>query len=455
LRKLLRKMNKQDGQVLPMALIFLIMAGLVVGPFLSYETTALLATQVTGRLVDEQYAADAGVEDAIWKLLYTDITDTTLIDEGDSSSYLFSGDSGDSVNGLDTDVLITKVSAYLARDDFESDSLTGGTGWTSDWLVEGDAEVTPNNQPYEGSRHLQLKSSDESAKRSIDLSGKSSIHLQFYGKIHSLEAADGAVCWVSSNGVVWSPVQTWTVADSDSIYHFYDIDLSSYAPYSSEFWIRFDANMSAVNDWVYFDNVVIKFVAPGAIIMPADDFETGTFTGGVGWLADWTTENNAGVIKQGTPYEGQYHVLMKNSDSDVQRSADLAGQTGLSLQFWAKARTFEASDTVSCQISSNGADWNTVQTWANGDDDEVYRFYDIDLASYAPYSSAFWVRFESGMNQNNDYFYVDALQVVGGGAGAGADAEYYDVVSTSESIKITATVTIDAGASGIISWRMI
>ena len=455
MKKLLRKLNKQDGQVLPMALIFLVLAGLVVGPFLTYESTALISTRVTEELVDAQYAADAGVEDAVWKLLYTDITDTTLVNENDSVNYLFSADSGDDVNNLDPDVTITKVAAYLARDNFESNTLTGGTGWSSNWQVTGDAEVTPNNLPYEGSFHLQLKSGDESAKRSVDLSGKSSIHLQFYGKVHSLEAGDTAVCQVSSNGTDWTTVKTWTDADSDSIYYFYDIDLSSYAPYSSEFWIMFDANMNQVNDWIYFDDVVLKFVAPGAIIMPADDFETGTFTGGVGWLEDWVAEASASIVSNPNQYEGTYCLSMKKADSDVQRSANLAGQSGLSVQFWAKANFFKTGKTVDFQVSANGVDWTTEKTWDDTDNDDTYYYFDIDLSSYAPYSSTFWFRFESGMNHNNDHFYVDAIQVVGGGAGAGVDAEFYDVISVAGSMRVESTVTIDGGASGIISWQYV
>ena len=439
-----------------MALIFLVLAGLVVGPFLSYETTTLLATQVTDRLVDEQYAADAGVEDAIWKLLYTDITDTTLIDEGDFTSYLFSGDSGDSVNGLDTDVLITKVAAYLARDNFESNSLTGGIGWVGDWQVTGGADVTTNYLPNEGSFHLQLKSGDESAKRAIDLSGKSSIHLQFYAKVNAFEPGDTAVVQVSSNNIDWTPVEQWEDGEDDNIYHFYDIDLSSYAPYSSEFWIMLDANMDQVSDWIFFDEVVIKFVAPGAITPPSDDFESGGFTGGVGWLDDWAPTGDASIDGGVNPYEGSNCLRLRNAGSYIERSADLSGQSGLSLQLWARVRSFDApdNDEAYCKVSSDGTDWTTVKTWTSADSDNTYHFYDIDLASYAPYSSTFWIAFDSGMNKSNDYFYVDNLQIAGAGAGAGADAEYYDVVSISESIMIEATVTIDGGASGIISWQM-
>ena len=458
MKKLLTYLNKQEGQVLPMALIVLALTGLIIGPSLGYGSTSLIGANIRDGSIEAQYAADAGIEDAIWNLFYGDFTTTVLVDENDTHNYILNntveGQTSDPVNELLPDITITKVSPYLARDNFESNSLSGGTGWLADWQVTGDAEVTPNNLPYEGSFHLQLKSGDESAKRSLDLSGKSSIHLQFYCKVHSFEPGDSAICQVSSNGTDWTTVKTWTDADSDSIYHLYDVDLSSYAPYSSSFWIMFDANMSATNDWIYFDDVMLRFVAPGAVIMPADNFETGNFTGGVGWLDPWTRQNNAVVTTQQFPYQGNYHVYMKNSNSDVSRAADLAGQSGLRLQFWAKMRRFEAGDTVSCQVSANGADWTTLKTWVDGDDDNIYRFYDLSLAAFAPYSTSFWVKFDSGMNQNADDFYFDALQIVGGGAGTGPDSEYYDITSVAGSITVTSVVTIDAGVLGIVSWHI-
>ena len=277
---------------------------------------------------------------------------------------------------------------------------------------------------------------------------------QFWAKVHSFEAGDTAICQVSANGTDWDIVEEWTDVDSDSIYHLYDIDLSSYAPYSSEFWIMFDANMDQVNDWIYFDDVMLRFVTPGAVIMPADDFETGTFTGGVGWLGDWVAESNANVVKQQGPYEGLYHVYVKNANSNVSRAADLTGQSGLRLQFWAKARRFEAGDTVSCQVSADGAVWYTLKTWVNGDDDNIYCFYDLSLAAFAPYSASFWVRFDSGMNENADDFYFDALQVVGGGAGTGPGSEYYDITSVAGSVTVTSVITIDGGVLGIVSWHI-
>ena len=51
-KKLLKKLNRQDGQVLPMALIVLILTGFIIGPFLSYGSTALITTKVRDGIVE-------------------------------------------------------------------------------------------------------------------------------------------------------------------------------------------------------------------------------------------------------------------------------------------------------------------------------------------------------------------------------------------------------------------
>jgi len=58
----------EKGQVLIMALILLLISGLIAAPLLSYMNTGLTAGGVYEKKTDELYAADAGVEDAIWKI---------------------------------------------------------------------------------------------------------------------------------------------------------------------------------------------------------------------------------------------------------------------------------------------------------------------------------------------------------------------------------------------------
>ena len=67
--KLLRRMLQNEaGQALPMALILLLLGGILIIPTLTLATTNLKATQVIDQHTRELYAADAGIEDALWYL---------------------------------------------------------------------------------------------------------------------------------------------------------------------------------------------------------------------------------------------------------------------------------------------------------------------------------------------------------------------------------------------------
>jgi len=61
------KLSAQEGRALIMALIVLAVGTLLIPPFLAYISTNLLASRATEEGMREQYAADAGVEYAIWK----------------------------------------------------------------------------------------------------------------------------------------------------------------------------------------------------------------------------------------------------------------------------------------------------------------------------------------------------------------------------------------------------
>jgi beta-xylosidase len=103
---------------------------------------------------------------------------------------------------------------------------------------------------------------------------------------------------------------------------------------------------------------------------------------------------------------------MRGRNAYVERSVDLTGMTDVHLKFYAKAYSFESADTMRCLVSSDYVDWKVVHTWVNGDDDNTYHPFDIDLSSF-DMSSKFWIAFDSGMSSNSDYFYVDYLSIVG------------------------------------------
>jgi len=62
----------QKGNVFIMVLILLVVGGLILTPLLGLMTTGLIAGQVYEKKTDEYYAADAGVEDAIWKITHSE-----------------------------------------------------------------------------------------------------------------------------------------------------------------------------------------------------------------------------------------------------------------------------------------------------------------------------------------------------------------------------------------------
>jgi hypothetical protein len=67
--KLLKRILKNEaGQALPMALILLVLGGLLVVPTLSFMTTNLKANRTVDVKTSAIYAADSGIQDALWKL---------------------------------------------------------------------------------------------------------------------------------------------------------------------------------------------------------------------------------------------------------------------------------------------------------------------------------------------------------------------------------------------------
>jgi hypothetical protein len=67
--RLLKQMiSSEKGQVLPLVLALLVFGGLVIAPSLSYAATSLNGSRILAEGVNGVYAADAGVEDALWCL---------------------------------------------------------------------------------------------------------------------------------------------------------------------------------------------------------------------------------------------------------------------------------------------------------------------------------------------------------------------------------------------------
>jgi hypothetical protein len=435
-----QKLSEEKGQALLLALIALAVGALLISPFLTRVSTSLIASRTSEESLAELYSCDAGAEDAIWNLTYSDLATALLTTPGDSISYSLN----QSVNDLTPYITIFRDTVSEASDDFESGEWSGGSGWLTPWLHEGSAEIAqnkPGEGTYQGKSHLRLRD-DSYVKRALDLSGHSNMRLQFWAKVKGLDRDGFAVCLVSSDGSNWTTVKTWTSADSDDTYHFVDIDLSPYTM-SSKFWIAFDAyTMDEADAKLFIDELSVSRLLPGAALgLPWDDFESGNWAGGGGWLYLWSHSGPAYIWSTGSPQQGNYHLCLL-PDGYVKRAADLEGLSDLRLQFWAKAEYFYGSDTAECLISSDGSNWTTVKTWTVADSDGAYHFVDIDLSPYAM-SAEFWIAFEVDMSC---FFYVDDLKIDGPIA--------YEIVSTAGDESIRADITIQGNKVTIYSWQI-
>jgi hypothetical protein len=65
-----RLLNSQKGQTLPIVLCVLAIGGLTVAANLNYATTSLNGSRITAEKSEAVYAAEAGVEDTLWRLAH-------------------------------------------------------------------------------------------------------------------------------------------------------------------------------------------------------------------------------------------------------------------------------------------------------------------------------------------------------------------------------------------------
>ena len=141
-----------------------------------------------------------------------------------------------------------------------------------------------------------------------------------------------------------------------------------------------------------------------------EDFESGGFSGGSGWLYGWSASGEAAVIDTAAPYQGRYHLRLRADTGYVERAVDLSAATTARLTFWAKAQSFEEGEEAYCLVSDNDIDWYNEVTWVDGQDDNTYKFYEVNLSSYN-LSDEFRIAFSANMTQTTDNFYVDNLEI--------------------------------------------
>ncbi len=262
----------------------------------------------------------------------------------------------------------------IAFDGFETANSYGGSGdWITNWTFSGNSDFSTSGE-YQGVYHLRLRGDsypppgDGFAYRAVDLSGSSSPSLQFFARMSQFESGDEVDVLVSPD----PPVDTSVAFDG---------------------------------------------------------FESEDETGGTGnWSGDWTFSGDYSITGYDWPYQGSEHLRLENNGY-ASRVADLSGSSNASLKFYAKLSALEYGDEVEVLVSTNGADWDVLHTFENGDDDNQYHPYSFNISGYGS-PSTFYVAFDSNMSTGYgdyyDYFYVDNVELADSGDG------YWDVLYTFE-----------------------
>ena len=98
-------------------------------------------------------------------------------------------------------------------------------------------------------------------------------------------------------------------------------------------------------------------------------------------------QGDATVVSDGGSFDGSFHLRLRRGDGRVERAVDLTGWVDARLQFQAKASSFDPGETATCSVSPDGVTFTVVRVWEDGEDDDVYRFEDIDLSSFAKTSN--------------------------------------------------------------------
>ena len=247
---------RDSGAVLPMAMLMLLVGTIVVVPLLHTVSTGSLIAGHASFAETEDYAGDAGTEDAIWELLYDDLG-SSIPNVDDFTTYAL----GNQINGETVNVTVTAMGTTIAADDIETHTWSGGSGWAGDWVITGDGEINMNHGPCQGTHQVEIEDvTGGTATRIVDLSDQpSGLRFQAWIQMHRMEPGDDVELRFSPDGTQWFVGHTWTDIEDDQTCRFYDIDLTP-DPLSDQFRISFVSENNEDDEEFFFDD--LKIVGP-------------------------------------------------------------------------------------------------------------------------------------------------------------------------------------------------
>jgi len=159
----------------------------------------------------------------------------------------------------------------------------------------------------------------------------------------------------------------------------------------------------------------IAAAAARADVIFEDGFESGRITAG-GWSSSGT------AMVDGNAFSGSYAARIDDSGS-FQNVVSTEGYADIELQYARYTYGYDFAEELTVQWSTNGASWNTVETYTGG-----WGLNQVSLGTGAANQPTLYIRFLSDANGLYERFRIDDVAVIGstsggGGGGGGGGGE--------------------------------
>jgi serine protease AprX len=347
---------------------------------------------------------------------------------------------------LDAPLFTSATVASTVLDAFSSatfNSNNGSTNWLSSWTELGEKDGTSAGKVKVSADStcatgycLQIGASNASlaglgVSRRVDLKYATAATLSFKYRRSYNWGMYGSVSLQISNdfGKTWTTLATYALNASDSDQHSASFDILAYATRKTE--IRFIGSGTA-NRTIFIDDVRIDFTIPTnqenppGFQMVRDDFMSGAYSGNTGtslWSSIWTESDFWG----GGAYGGDIRILSSSTDcfsgdsclyvsnhyvgDKIYRKADLSQVTSATLAFWRNNQLdgLDNNDSIVLEISTDGANWTTLDTWRDVAEDIGAAYESFDITPYISASTR--IRFRVATRADDGYITLDDVQI--------------------------------------------
>lgn len=187
------------------------------------------------------------------------------------------------------------------------------------------------------------------------------------------------------------------------------------------------------------------------VTLAVDTFDSRRFDRGEGWIeSEWQTTNYTYIVDgyndDGNNFAG---TMLENDEGLLQRSFDSSNFEKVSLSFWTKLKSLESNDRGLVQVSTDGQNWQTVKSFVDGNDDDTWRFQELEISTPGDRT---YLRFDAEMSQsgrwwrpNNDYWYIDEINVTG------IDQANREPIAQADAYEATQNQPLEIGPEGVLA----